>query len=409
MNRRKSRTLAQVAAAATVLIALAACSSGQPSTNPSSGAKGQPYVLGFTSDFSSNFGYLGKGLQSGLNAYWDALNASGGINGHPVHMIALDDASQPDRGTANVTQLITQDGAIGIAGVMYSAICSAATPILTQYKVPEMCGVVSSDLVKPADPWVYATTTDQASYAAPQVEMAQQLMKTAGKTDPKVAILYATGSAAIEQWATAVTSSAKGLGWNVVDTEKVPQTAVDMSTQLTKIIAAKPDVLILGAGNDAWVLAGQKQLTAAGDPFPIVSYDVPSWTTVQKLQSKNFYYVSALAFAPKTTTQPGLQKFFDDASADGIDPNGPYVIRGYLQAAIFKDALTRCGWPCSGEQLQKALDKTKLDTHGLIDGDATLTPTNHTPVVSLAAYQWLPGATAPKIAKGGLAAGIAVK
>ena len=88
-------------------------------------ASKEPYVIGFTSDFSSNFGYLGLGLKAGLNSYWDAINKQGGINGHPVKMIALDDDSQVNRGVANVTQLTTQDHAIAIAGVMYSVICSA--------------------------------------------------------------------------------------------------------------------------------------------------------------------------------------------------------------------------------------------------------------------------------------------
>jgi len=411
MARKKRLVAALVATVAATALALAGCSGSSGGGSSASGgpATGEPYVLGFTSDFSSNFGYLGTGLRSGLDAYWDALNEAGGIDGHPVKMVSLDDASQADRGSANVTQLITQDGAIGIVGVMYSAICAGVVPILQQYQVPEMCGVVSGDLVNPVNPLVYATTTDQASYAAPQVSMAQKLMDDAGRKDAKVAILYATGSSAIEQWATAVGDLSTSLGWDVVDVEKVPQTAVDMSTELTKIIAAKPDVLILGAGNDAWVTAGMAQLEAAGNPFPIVSYDVPSWSTVQKIADDSFYYVSALAYPDPSSTEPGMARFIADTKAADVDPAGPYVLRGYLQAAIFADALGRCGWPCTGEQLQTALDDTDLDTQGLIDGNAELSPTNHTPVVSLAAYQWPEGAAAPEIAAGGLPAGLTLK
>jgi branched-chain amino acid transport system substrate-binding protein len=374
-------------------------------------ASGDPYVVGFTSDFSSNFGYLGLGLKAGNLAYFNAINKSGGINGHPVKMVALDDSSQPDRGVANVTQLITQQKATAITGVMYSVICSSSVPLVTQYKVPMFCGVVSHDLVDPVVPYVYAATLEQAAYAAPQVLMAKQLMdQRKPGAGVKVAVVYSVGSAAIEQWYTAVASDIQTLGWELVDTERVPTTALDMSAELTKVIAAEPDVMILGAGNDAWVLAGMKQIAGAGKTFPVVSYDVPSWATVKTLNSTQFFYVAALSYAPPTPpdTAPMMKKFLQDTAADNVDPNGPYVLRGYIQALIISAGLKRCGFPCSGEQLQAQLDKTSIDAGGLVDGSLQLTPTNHQPVTTMAAYQWDAAHTAPQVVGSGLKAGTTV-
>lgn len=413
MRRRGGRSVRLIAIAVVATAAaagLVACSGGSSPSGSGSGSGSSsnkdPYVIGFTSDFSSNFGYLGLGLKAGLNAYWDAINKQGGINGHPVKMIALDDDSQVNRGVANVTQLITQDHAIAIAGVMYSVICSAAVPVLTQYKVPEMCGVVTSDLVHPANPWVYATTTDQGAYAAPQLAMAEKLMTAAGKSGSqvKLGILYALGSDAVVQWANALDSSAKKLGWSVT-TETVPEDAVDMTSQITKMIAAKPSVMLLAAGNDAWVTAGMSQLGAAGNPFPVVSYDVPGWNTVQQVNSTAFYYVTALAYVASHPTQPGLVQFAKDAAADNVNPNGTYVLRGYLQAVILGNALKRCGWPCTGAQFEAQLNKTDFSTGGLIDGNVTLSPANHEPVGSLASYQWDAAHTAPQVVAGGLKVG----
>jgi branched-chain amino acid transport system substrate-binding protein len=406
--RRRGRRAAKVLAitAVTAAVALvAACSSGG-SASGSGSASGQPYVIGFTSDFSSNFGYLGLGLKAGLNSYWDAINKHGGINGHPVKMIALDDDSQVNRGVANVTQLVTQDHAIAIAGVMYSVICSAAVPVLTQYKVPEICGVVTSNLMHPANPWVYATTTDQAAYAAPQLTMAERLMKQEGKSGSqvKLAILYALGSDAVVQWADDITNSAKKMGWNVV-TQTVPEDAVDMTSQITQLIAAKPTVMVLAAGNDAWVTSGMAQLGTAGNPFPVVSYDVPGWSTVQKVDNHSFYYVTALAYVPGHSTEPGLEQFAKDAAAANVNPNATYVLRGYLQAVILAKALKGCGWPCSGAQLEKQMNKVNFSTGGLIDGNVALSSSNHEPVGSLAAYQWNSAQTAPSIVQSGLKVG----
>jgi branched-chain amino acid transport system substrate-binding protein len=404
---------------AALLIAAFASAACAPTLSPAAGGasataapSGDPYVVGFTSDFSSNFGYLGLGLKAGNQAYFDSVNAAGGINGHPVKMIALDDNSQPDRGVANVTQLITQNNVTAITGVMYSVICSSSIPLVTQYKVPMFCGVVSHDLVDPVQPYVYAATLEQAAYAAPQVQMAKQVMdqRKPGASGIKAAVVYSVGSAAIEQWYTAVASDINSLGWNLVDTERVPTTAVDMSAELSKVIAAEPDVMILGAGNDAWVLAGMKQIAGSSSPFPVISYDVPSWATVKSLNTTLFYYVAALAYAPPTPPEsaPLMKKFEQDATADNLDPNGPYVLRGYIQALIIGDGLKRCGFPCSGDQLRAQLDNTNINAGGLVDGSLQLTATNHEPVTTMAAYQWDSAHTAPVVVGSGLKAGTAV-
>jgi ABC-type branched-subunit amino acid transport system substrate-binding protein len=397
----------RLAVGVAVLVSLAMASSAALAQSPGP-ATGEPYRLGFTSDFSSNFGYLGLGLKAGHDALWNNLNEAGGIDGHPVELIALDDNSNPDRGTANVTQLITQDNVSGVAGVMYSVICAGVVPVLEQYQVPEMCGVVSGDLIDPVIPLVYGTTLEQAAYAGPQVEMARRLMEQSPPEGTvKAAVIYSVGSAAIEQWATAVQENIASLGWELVTTEKVPIDAIDMSNQLSKILSLEPDVMILGAGNNAWVLAGMRQLADAGNPFPVVSYDVPSWSTVQELNNRQFYYVTSLAYAPPTPPDdaPGLQRFIADTTAENVDPNGPYVIRGYLQALIFEDAFRRCGFPCDGPALQAALDQTDFDAGGIVDGNVTITPTDHQPVSTLAAYQWDSAHTAPVVVAENLVAG----
>lgn len=387
--------------------ALIAFSAGAAKASRAHSAAAAPYVIGFTSDFTSNFGYLGLGLKSGLNTYWDYVNKRGGINHHPVKMIALDDDSQVTRGVANVTQLITQNHAIMIAGVMYSVICTANVPVLTRYKVPEICGVAESSTVHPANPWVFASTVDQAAYAVPMMNFARILMQKAhpGQKNIRIAVLFSTGSAAINQWNDTVHSLASQFGWNLVTTQIVPISAIDMSSQIANVVASKPDVMLLGAGNDAWVTAGMNQLKAAGNPFPVVSYDVPAWTTVQAINDKQFYYLSALAYGAPNAKSAGLKQFVQSANAEGVNPNAAYVLRGYLQGLIIGNALQRCGWPCSGAKLQAALNKTNFSTKGVISGNVNLSPTNHQPVTSLAAYQWLQPFASPSLILGRIRVG----
>jgi len=381
--------------------AIALLASGCSSSGDQPGQSGGAYQIGLTSDLSGQFGFIGQGLRNGAAAHFDTINAAGGINGHKVELTALDDTNKAPQGVGNMTKLVTQTKVSAVMGFQSSAVAAATAPLAAQYKVPMLASTVAAALVEPPQPYLYAATIHTANYAAAQMAMAKQLMTQkppAGGT-VRVASITSSSSAALQQWSDAVKTIADSYGWNVVAQEIVPQDGIDMSAGLTKIIGAQPDVLLMGIGADAWIIAGMKQLQ--GTTFPIVSYDSPAWATVKSLNSDRFYYVSALSYA----TDAATPQFVKDAKAANLDPNAVYVIRGYYAALIITDALGRCGYPCSGEQLQAVLDKTDVDTGGIIQGHAQYGPDNHQAVRSLAAYLWDAAKDEPTVAATGLTPG----
>jgi hypothetical protein len=58
-------------------------------------------------------------------------------------------------------------------------------------------------------------------------------------------------------------------------------------------------------------------------------------------------------------------------------------------------ALQKCGYPCTGSQLEAQLNKLSISTGGMIQGGMHYTPTDHEAVTYMAGFQWLPGAGAP--------------
>ena len=370
------------------LLLMSACGGSGGSSNQS-GA----YHIGLTSDLSSQFGFIGQGLRNGATAYFDALNAAGGIDGHRVELTSLDDTNKAPQGVGNMTKLVTENKVSAVIGFQSSAVAAAVAPLAAQYKTPMLASTVAAALVEPPQPYLFAATIHTANYAAAQMAMAKQLMTE--KPPPggvvRVASITSSSSAALQQWSDSIKAIAGTYGWNVVAQEIVPQDGIDMSGGLTKIIGAKPDVLLMGIGADAWIIAGMKQLE--GTTFPIVSYDSPAWATVKSLNSDRFYYVSALSYA----TDAATPQFVKDAKTANLDANGVYVIRGYYEALVISDALKRCGFPCSGAQMQAALDKTDVDTGGIIQGHAQYGPTNHQGVRGLAAYRWDASKDAPTV------------
>jgi ABC-type branched-subunit amino acid transport system substrate-binding protein len=362
-----------------------------------------PYVIGFTSGLTGQFGAVGQGVRNGAEAYFNKVNKGGGVHGHQIKFIALDDALNPNTGVANFIQLVTSDHAIGVIGFHDSVVADAVAPYAKNYKVPMIAATVDQSLVQPVLKYVFAVACQTADYAAAQVSEARSLMKSHhGKV--RVAIITTSDSTALQEWSNDVNSMTKKLGWDVVANVISPQDAVNAGPGITKIIAAKPTILIMALGTDPFLISAMKQLQQAGSTFPVVEYDAPAWTTLQSIHSKHLYYVSAIAFATRTATP----QFYAAAVAQHVSPNAIYVSRGYLEAKIIVTALTnaKCGNSCTGSQLDAAIQRVSLvSADGLIQGGIHYSASNHQAVKYMAAFQWRAGAKAPVKVSGNLTAG----
>ena len=52
---------------------------------------------------------LGLGMQMGLNAAFDEINAKGGVHGRKIKLISVNDGYEPDRAIAATKKLIEED------------------------------------------------------------------------------------------------------------------------------------------------------------------------------------------------------------------------------------------------------------------------------------------------------------
>src|SRR5690349_15326610 len=93
VNRRRL-----TAVAAATLLLVAGCGSGGGSSDEAAGE----YVIGLSSDLSGAFAVNGVPATAGVNAAVIEVNNAGGINGHKVKLLIRDDASDVNRGSANL-------------------------------------------------------------------------------------------------------------------------------------------------------------------------------------------------------------------------------------------------------------------------------------------------------------------
>jgi branched-chain amino acid transport system substrate-binding protein len=130
----------------------------------------------------SGFGVIGRAQQ----AYFDKVNADGGINGRKIKFISLDDAYSPPKTVEHTRKLVEQDEVLLMFGSLGTATNNAVHRYLNGKKVPQL--FVLSGATKWADPKNFPwTMPGMVAYESEGVVYAKHILQT--RPDAKIAIL----------------------------------------------------------------------------------------------------------------------------------------------------------------------------------------------------------------------------
>src|SRR5438046_10127704 len=92
-------------------------------------------LLGQSAAFTGPAQELGIEMRAGAMAYFQAVNAAGGVNGRKIELRSLDDGYEGDRAAANTKKLI-EDGVFLLFGYVGTPTSNASKPIFTAARVP---------------------------------------------------------------------------------------------------------------------------------------------------------------------------------------------------------------------------------------------------------------------------------
>ncbi|GAA4402072.1 ABC transporter substrate-binding protein [Quisquiliibacterium transsilvanicum] len=150
------------------------------------GANDKEIVIGGISPYSgpaSAYGTIGKGI----GAYFDKVNAEGGVNGRKLKWVSYDDGYNPAKTVEMARKLVEQDEVLLIFNVLGTPPNSAIHKYLNQKKVPQLFNATGA--TKWGDPKNFPWTMGwQPSYQSEGRIYAQHVLET--KPNAKVAVLY---------------------------------------------------------------------------------------------------------------------------------------------------------------------------------------------------------------------------
>ncbi|BAN22378.1 ABC transporter substrate-binding protein [Caballeronia insecticola] len=167
------------------------------------------------------------------------------IAGQNAEYIILDDGSDPGAAVRNIRKLITEDKVDVIVGPNITPAALAALDPVAEYKTPMITLIGSASVVEPQEGkkvWAFKMAqTDRAMADVMTRYMANHGVKTVG--------FIGFADSYGDSWLSEFSKFAELRHIKIVASERFNRTDASVTGQILKLIAAKPDaVLIAGAG-----------------------------------------------------------------------------------------------------------------------------------------------------------------
>ncbi|WRL63410.1 ABC transporter substrate-binding protein [Blastococcus brunescens] len=259
MSRTRSRSVTLAVATTGVLALSAACGSpGAPAGNgggSGGGDEGAPVQVGLVTSISGPLAAYGEQYLQGFEACLDyATDGSGEVGGRPIEIIERDDAGDPAKAVAEVTDLIGQGVQI-IAGSASSGVATQVAPLAEQNDILFISGPAATDALT----GINGNTFRSGRQTYQDVRTAQSFI---GEATGKTVLVFAQDSAFGQANVAAVTAVLGDEAGATVTPLLVPAGATDLTPFAAQARDAGADLTFVAwAGETApamWQAMGQQ-------------------------------------------------------------------------------------------------------------------------------------------------------
>ena len=385
----RSRHNLLIAAVSTTVIALTATTgSALAQKKYDTGATDTEIKIGNIMPYSgpaSAYGVIGKTEA----AYFNKINAEGGINGRKINFISYDDGYSPPKAVEQARKLVESDEVLLIFNPLGTPSNSAIQKYLNTKKVPQL--FVASGATRWNDPKDFPWTMGwQPGYQSEARIYAKYLMKE--KPDAKISVLYQNDDFGKDY----LKGLKDGLGANVsmiVAEESYETSEPTIDNHIVKLRASGADVFLSITTPKFAAQAIKKMAEIEWKPLHIVSNVSASvGGVIQPAGFENSQGILSAAYAkdgadPQWDNDPGMKKFLAflakyDADANKLDGS---VVYGYGVAQTMVKVLEMCGDNLTRENVMKQAASLKdFAPDTLLPGiKINTTPTDFAPIDQL--------------------------
>ncbi len=297
---------------------------------------------------------LGKRLQIGMLAHFNAVNAAGGINGRSIKLISRDDGYEPEKAAAAVKALIEEDKVFALVGSVGTPTTLAAVPAINAAGIPLIGPFTGAQALR--EPFNRNLFHVRASYYDETERIVQHLSTLGIK---KIAVFYQNdsyGKAGLE----GVTRALTKRNFKPTAAVTVERNSVDVTAALAEILKTAPEAVVqISAYKSCAALIKQARAKAYGGQFFNVSFvgskalseelgDTGAGVTISQVVPFPYTPSSAIVREYQQRMQEAGHKDFDFSSMEG-----------FLVAKVFVEGARRAGKKLTRESLSTGLESMR--------------------------------------------------
>jgi branched-chain amino acid transport system substrate-binding protein len=341
--------------------ALAVASAAPAGAEP--GVTDTEILLGGSNSFSGPLAFTGEQItRFGVELYFKVVNDGGDIHGRKVRTVWYDDGYKPQEAVANTKKLVEQDGIFAVIIPQGSPPVVATLEYLEENRVPLLFPYQSSPVTRGRHSVFQGMTlSDRSSKMMIDYLVGQRKYK-------KFAALYQDD----EYGKSFLTSFEKDLGRHglqLVAAESVKRGVADVSAQIAKLHAAKPQVtfLVLVPGPAAQALRERQKigwtdtLLVSTGPLTDERYLSLAGDAAEGVEGLSLWPDPLTSDLPKVRLyREHMQTYFPKN-----EPNR-YSLAGYFAALLFTEGARRAGPNLTRERLIAALEGIRGFESGIL-------------------------------------------
>lgn len=314
--------------------------------------------VGQSGALSGPFDEIGKESKAGIEAYFNVVNAAGGIGGRKLKLISLDDQGNTDKAKANVQKLINDEGVIAVLGMNGDPGVRASWGQFDKGKTP-LIGAISGEPSLFDNPNRYVINL-RASYAQEANRIVDQFTQ---RKITKIALFFqndAAGRGGLAALDAAMRE--KKLPIVLFGSVEAHSTNVQTAAQNLHKSGAEAVIISANAKSAAAFVKEMKRLGSQAQFFALSLVGAKSFLTLLGDDGRGVG-VSQVVPIPTSESEPLGKEY---VKAIGGAANASYAsLEGFIAAKVLVEGLKKAGKVPTRDSLVDALDKIgNLDLQG---------------------------------------------
>ena len=299
---------------------------------------------------------LGNDIRNGALAYFQKVNAAGGVNGHSIKLVTLDDKNDTKLSAENTKKLLTENNAVVLFGYASATLSVPAMPFVKEARVPFFAPFTGADTIRKQNDFVY---TVRATYND-EIEKIINFYGSLGST--RVTVLHYDDTVGNQNFET-VARTLQRFGKQPTSVS-IKRNAALPDDVVKKIIASDPQLVVV---TTLYAPAAEmvQQLRAANRPYVVTSLSFVGASQLAKALGPAAAGISVALTVPtaKSTSLPVIKECIAAWTASGQkETMSVTAIESCIAAKILVEGMRKAGKDVTRDSLQ-----TSLSSMGRVD------------------------------------------